>query len=162
MPRKYLSRKLPRRRFHESFHEGFHQSFHESAFTEAFTEASTEASTEVLPPKLSGKCFHRSFHESFHESNSTEIYVSVPSKQAAAPTDSRKLGGFHEKLSRTALEAASTKSWKLHPRNFTFCFHGSFRGFHGISAASTTAPTETHTHGGFCGSHYHFDSNTDP
>ena len=52
---------------------------------------------------------------------------------------SRKLP---RKLFVKAFGVASTKSWKLHLRNFTFYFHGSFRSFHGISAASTTAPTD--------------------
>ena len=46
------------------------------------------------------------------------------------------------KLFVKAFEVASTKSWKLHPPNFTFYFHGSFRSLHGISAASTTATTD--------------------
>ena len=41
-----------------------------------------------------------------------------------------------------AFEVASTKSWKLHPRNLRFYFYGSFRSFHGISAAFATAPTD--------------------
>ena len=53
-----------------------------------------------------------------------------------------------------AFEYASTKSWRLHPRNITFYFHGNFRSFHGISASSTTVPTESHSHGSFGGSNY--------
>ena len=46
------------------------------------------------------------------------------------------------KLLVKAFGVASTNSWELPPRNFTFYFHGSFRSFHGISAASTTALTD--------------------
>ena len=46
------------------------------------------------------------------------------------------------KFSAKAFEVASTKSWRLHPRNFTFYFHGSFHSFQGISAAPTTARTD--------------------
>ena len=97
--------------------------------------------------KLPWKCFHGSFHgfESFHESTSSDIGFS--SMKASGSFHGRsEAQRLPRKLSRTlfvkAVEVASTKSWKLHPWNFTFHFHGSFRSFHGISAASTTAPTD--------------------
>ena len=86
------------------------------ASTKAFTEASTKVSTEVLPRKLPRKHFHG--------------YLGFSSMEAS--------GSFHgrseaqrlrrqlpRKLFMKAFEAASTKSWKLHPRNSTFYFRGS-------------------------------------
>ena len=127
--------------FHRSFHERFHESFTKActeASTKAFTEASTKA-TEVLPRirKLPRKHFHG--------------FLGFSSMKASGRrTEGWKLSGFHENFHESfhenffvrAFDVASTKSWKLHPRNCAFYFHGNFRSFHGISAASTTAPTD--------------------
>ena len=131
--------------FHRSFHERFHESFTKActeASTKAFTEASTKA-TEVLPRKFPRirKLPRKHFHG----------FLGFSSMKASGRrTEGWKLSGFHENFHESfhenffvrAFDVASTKSWKLHPRNCAFYFHGNFRSFHGISAASTTAPTD--------------------
>ena len=138
-------------RFHgsfHSFHERFHGrygSFHGSPPPEASTESTTEASASMklprklsrkLPRKLPRKCFHG--FESFHESKFDGSKRQLPRKVGSSAA-SRKLP---RNLFAKAFDVVSTKGWKLHPRNFTVYLHGSFRSFHGISAASTTAPTD--------------------
>ena len=83
--------------------------------------------------KLPRKNFHGCFGFSF-----MEVSGSFHGRSEAQRLP-RKLS---RKFFAKAFEAASTKSWRLHPRNFTFYFHGSFHSFHGILAASTTAPTD--------------------
>ena len=107
--------------------------------SKAPTKSSTEASTEVRPRKLPRirKLPRKHVH----------VYLGFSSMEASgsfhgrseAQRLPRKLPG---KLFVKAFEVASTKRWKLHPRNFTLYFHGSFRSFHGFSAASTTALTD--------------------
>ena len=124
--------------FHGSFYESFH--FHEKkasteASTKAFTEASTKASTEVLPRKLPRirKLPRKHFHR----------FLGFSSMEASGSFHGRsEAKRLPRKASMKAFEVVSTKSWKPHPRNFTFYFHRSFRSFHRISAASTTAPTD--------------------
>ena len=107
--------------------------------TEASTEAYTKASTEVLPRKLPRirklprKHFHRFLGFSAMEASGS--FHGRSEVKRLSPKLPRK-------LSVKAFEVASTKSWKPHPRKFTFYFHGSFRSFHRISAVSTTAPTD--------------------
>ena len=87
------------------------------------TKSSTEASTKELP------CLGFSSLEargSFHGRSEAQ----------------RLLRRLPHKLFVKAFEVASRKRWRLNPWNITFYFHGSFRSFHGSSAASTTAPTD--------------------
>ena len=129
-----------RESFHGIFRESFHGSYHGSyrfheASTKAFTKASTKASTEVLPRirKVPRKHFH-----GFLGFSSMEASGSFHGRLEAQRLP-RKLP---RNLFVKAFDVVSTKGWKLHPRNFTVYLHGSFRSFHGISAASTTAPTD--------------------
>ena len=151
----------------------FHETFHESS-----TTASTEASMEVASMKAFPRNFTFYFHGSFRSFHGSSVASARASTEASTEVSTKLLRKlprkhFHGILRFTSMEAsavsteaqrlprkpprklfvrafkvASTKSRKLLLRKFTFYFHGSFYSFHGISAASTTAPTETHSHGG--------------
>ena len=127
------------RRFHESFDGSFHGSSGramEVTSTEACTivSTSTEAVTEALPRKLPRvrKLPRKHFHGFLFYFRGGKWHL--PQKVGSS-ADSTK-------ASTKAFEVASTKSWKLRPLIFTFYFLRSFPSFHGISAASTTAPTD--------------------
>ena len=108
------------------------------ASTKAFTENSTKASSEVLSRKLPRiRTLPRKHSHGYLGFSSMEAIGSFHGRSKAQRLP-RKL---QRKLFVKSFEVASTKSWKLHPRNFTFYFNGSFRNFGEISAASTTAPT---------------------
>ena len=130
--------------FHGSFHRGFPESFHESTSTELYILLPWKLSE--LPRKLSG--FHEIFHESLHESFH-RILRFTSMEASAASTEAQRLPRKPpRKHFVKSFEVVSTKSRKLPPQSFTVYFHGSFRSFHGSSAASTKASTETHSHGG--------------
>ena len=95
------------------------------ASTEASTstKASTKASTEVLPRKL-------------------PRIRKLPRKNSHGFLCFFFFGSNRQLPRKVGSSAASTNSWKLHPRIFTFHFHRSFRSFHGLSAASTTGPSD--------------------